>query len=155
MIEIKQITEPESPHLALLCQWFLAWWGEREGFSAQKMECYVKHSVCIDRLPQTYLAFVDGVPAGCYQLSMADLEVRPDLYPWLINVYVDKPYRGRGVLRAMLESAATQACGLGLKQLYLFTTHEGLYEKFGWQFVEAVETFLPDAPLQRLYRILF
>ena len=36
--------------------------------------------------------------------------------------------------------------------VYLYTSHQGLYEKFGWTFVEEVDTFLKPR-MQRLYRL--
>lgn len=40
-----------------------------------------------------------------------------------------------------------------LQELYLYTKHVGLYEKFGWKFVEEVKTFKKDSPIERLYRL--
>ena len=41
----------------------------------------------------------------------------------------------------------------GLTELYLYTTHAGLYEKFGWTFLEEVDTFREESPKERLYRL--
>lgn len=40
-----------------------------------------------------------------------------------------------------------------LTELYLYTKHIGLYEKFGWEFIEEVKTFKEDSPIERLYRL--
>ncbi len=89
-----------------------------------------------------------------YQLSMTeDLESRPDIYPWLINVYVEETYRGQHVGRKLMESVNENARKANIKELYLYTKHIGLYEKFGWKFVENVETFKPDSPIERLYKL--
>lgn len=37
-----------------------------------------------------------------------------------------------------------------LTRLYLYTTHVGLYEKYGWKFIGNIETHL-DPHIQRLY----
>ena len=37
-------------------------------------------------------------------------------------------------------------------ELHLFTTHAGLYEKFGWVFEAEIDTFL-EPRIQRLYRL--
>ena len=42
---------------------------------------------------------------------------------------------------------------LGLTELYLYTKHIGLYEKFGWKFIEEVKTFKDDSPVERLYKL--
>ena len=83
---------------------------------------------------------------------MEDLFSRPDIYPWLANVYIDKAYRAYGYGRVLLNSVKKTAEKAGLKELYLFTTHEGLYEKFGWDFIQEIDTFL-EPRTQRLYRL--
>lgn len=115
----------------------------------------MRHCLCTDdRMPQTFVALDNGIPLGMYQISVCDdLEVRPDIYPWLINVYVDDAHRGRGVCRFLMESVPEKAREIGLKELYLYTKHIGLYEKFGWTCIEEVDTFQNTPRIQRLYRL--
>lgn len=154
MIRIVRMVNSADPSFPVLCHWYEHWLGERNGESAQEICCTFAHSLNTVRLPQTFVAMVDNEPAGMYQLAMCDdLNSRPDLYPWLINVYVAEPYRGRGVCRAMMESVAPNAIRAGLQELYLYTKYKGLYEKFGWEYVQAVHTFREDSPLERLYRL--
>lgn len=66
----------------------------------EEVKCYLKHSLCKDnRLPQTFIALINDEPVGMYQISMSDdlVESRPDIYPWLVNVYVDEKRRGNGI----------------------------------------------------------
>lgn len=89
-----------------------------------------------------------------YQLSYTDdLDSRPDIYPWLVNVYVDEKYRGQNICRKLMETVNDNARKNNIKELFLYTKHIGLYEKFGWQFVEEVKTFRKDSPIERLYRL--
>ena len=89
-----------------------------------------------------------------YQLSMCeDLNSRPDIYPWLINVYVDEKFRGNNVCRNLMETVYENAKKANLDELYLYTKHVGLYEKFGWDFVEEVKTFRNESPIERLYNL--
>ena len=53
-----------------------------------------------------------------------------------------------------MASVTEQAAALGLKELYLFTRHEGLYERFGFVLKEAFPTFLKEGDIQRLYRLI-
>ena len=73
-----------------------------------------------------------------YTNTLCMVNCRPDLYPWLIDVFVAEPFRGRGVGRALLETVPENARNAGLTELYLYTTHAGLYEKFGWTYVGEV-----------------
>ena len=153
-MEIIRLEEKNSPHFEAVFQWNYYWWGERDGISPAEVRCTLEHSLNRDRLPQTFVAVEQGRAIGMYQLSMIDdLYCRPDLYPWLIDVYVDEPYRGKGVFSEMMKTVPQNARAAGLTELYLYTTHAGLYEPFGWTFVQEVETFRKDSPVERLYRL--
>lgn len=137
-----------------ICEWNYNWWGIRNHESFEEVKCGLEHSLNTDRLPQTFVALIDDEPVGMYQLSMCeDLNSRPDIYPWLINVYVDEFYRGKHVCRELMKTVEENAKKAGLKELYLYTKHIGLYEKFGWKFVEEVRTFREDSPIERLYKL--
>lgn len=137
-----------------ICEQNYNWWGIRNNESYEEVRCNLEHSLCKDRLPQTFVALIDDEPAGMYQLSMTeDLESRPDIYPWLINVYVDEKFRGKNVCRTLMETVNENAKKAGLTELYLYTKHVGLYEKFGWEYVEDVKTFKDDSPIERLYKL--
>lgn len=137
-----------------ICEWNYNWWGIRDGKSFEEVRCNLKHSLNKDWLPQTFVALIDGQAVGMYQLAMCDdLDSRPDLYPWLINVYVDKQFRGQNVCKQLMYTVHDNAKKANLKELYLYTQHEGLYEKFGWAFVEEIKTFRENSPVERLYRL--
>ena len=137
-----------------ICEWNYNWWGVRNNDSFEKVKCNLEHSLCTERLPQTYVAIIDNEPAGMYQLSMSDdLESRPDIYPWLINVYVDEKFRGKNVCKELMNTVKENAKRADLTELFLYTKHIGLYEKYGWEFVEEVRTFKEDSPIERLYRL--
>ena len=154
-MDIIRLERAEGPLFEAVYDWNYRWWGKRDGISPQEVRCTLIHSLNRgDRLPQTFVAVEDERALGMYQLSMIDdLYCRPDLYPWLIDVYVAEPFRGRGVGRALLETVPMNARAAGLTELYLYTTHAGLYEKFGWTFLEEVDTFREESPKERLYRL--
>ncbi|MDO5110994.1 MAG: GNAT family N-acetyltransferase [Clostridia bacterium] len=130
------------------------WWGAEEGYSFDAVKCYMAHSMGEERLPQTYGLFLDGKIIGMYQFTQEDLFVRPDIYPWLANVYIDKPYRKMGYGGSLLQSVKNNAAkSLSGNEVFLFTKHIGLYEKYGWQFVSEIDTFLGESSIERLYRL--
>lgn len=137
-----------------ICEWNYNWWGIKNGNSIEEVECYLEHSLCENRLPQIYVAIIDNEPVGMYQMTMSDdLVSRPDIYPWLVNVYVDEKYRGKKLCRKLMNTVKENAKKVNLTELYLYTKHIGLYEKFGWKFVEEVKTFKSDSPIERLYQL--
>ena len=75
-----------------ICEWNYNWWKIKNNNSLEEVRCYFKHLLCKDnRLPQTFIALIKDEPVGMYQISMSDdLVSRPDIYPWLVNVYVDE-----------------------------------------------------------------
>ena len=103
-VRIIRLTDAESPLFGAVCGWYEGWLGRANGESTEEIRDTMAHSLCTDRLPQTFIALLDGEPAGMYQLAIADdLTARPDLYPWLINVYVDTRFRisACGTLRSL------------------------------------------------------
>ncbi len=52
-----------------------------------------------------------------------------------------------------MNTVKENAKNANLTELFLYTKHIGLYEKFGWEFVEKVKTFKDDSPIERLYRL--
>ena len=153
-MEIIKLEESNNLFFDKICDWYYNWLGIKNNESIEEIKFTFEHSLCKNKLPQTFVALIDGEPAGMYQLSMSDdLNSRPDLYPWLINVYVDEKFRGRNVARELMNTVKENAKELGLTELYLYTKHIGLYEKFGWKFIEEVKTFKDDSPVERLYKL--
>lgn len=153
-MEIIKLENSNNDIFDKICEWNYNWWGIRNNDSFEAVKCYLEHSLCKDRLPQTYVALIDNQPVGMYQISMSDdLETRPDIYPWLVNVYVDENFRGKGICKEMMNTVSENAKKMNLTELFLYTKHIGLYEKFGWKFIEEVKTFRNDSPIERLYKL--
>ncbi|MGN0591632.1 MAG: GNAT family N-acetyltransferase, partial [Ruminococcus sp.] len=140
-MEIIKVTGEHADYIHLISDWIYRWWGEAEGYPWEEIHSFCRHSTLTDRIPQTFLALADGVPAGMYQILMSDCKSRTDLYPWLTDVYVDKAFRGKGIARKLLESVPEKAKQLHVKELYLYTHLENFYEKFGWEYVEAFNPY--------------
>lgn len=153
-MKIIRLEDSNNDIFEKICEWNYNWWGVRNNDSFEKVKCYFEHSLCKDRLPQTYVALIDNEPVGMYQLSMSDdLDSRPDIYPWLVNVYVDEKFRGKNICRELMNTVSENAKKANITELFLYTKHIGLYEKFGWKFIEEVKTFRSDSPIERLYKL--
>jgi len=67
----------------------------------------------------------------------SDLDLRPELTPWLAGVYVKAEHRGKGVASQLVNRVVEEAAALGVPELYLYTdTSQSLYARLGWQVVE-------------------
>ena len=150
-LSVRQMTDEKD--LELMTDWMFRWWGERERHSREEVRVFMASCRQKDRLPQTYGLYFGEEPVGLYQFTYGDLFSRPDIYPWLANVYVDGKYRGRGFGRYLLSTVKENAAAhLHAEEIFLYTDHVGLYEKFGWEFAEEVDSFA-DPRIQRIYRL--
>lgn len=58
------------------------------------------------------------------------------MYPWIGFVYTYPEYRGHRHCQRLIRHAQLLAARQGHRQLYIATDHEGLYEKFGYTYLE-------------------
>lgn len=130
------------------------WWGIQDGYSFDAVKSFMKHRMQKDRLPKTYGLFSNDNIIGMFQLTYEDLAVRPDIYPWLANVYIDEKYRKMGYGRNLLENVKPIAQkAISFDELFLYTKHIGLYEKFGWKYVSEIDTYKDESRIERLYKL--
>ncbi len=82
-----------------------------------------------------------------------DFHLRPDLTPNVCAVYVEEPYRCRGIAGRMLRFVCDDFAARGVHTLYLVTEHDSFYERYGWEFLCMMRE--QDSPhLTRMYRHL-
>ncbi|MBR7111182.1 MAG: GNAT family N-acetyltransferase [Clostridia bacterium] len=149
-IEIRQITSKSEEFFAIT-NWFKSWWRKEENLTCDETQAIMENSICVTEFPRTYALFVDKKVVGAFQFTLFDLHVTPNIYPWLANVYVDEGERGKGYSKYLLEGAVQKAKEIGFKKLWLFTSHVGLYERYGFEFVKEVDTFTKNPRIQRIY----
>ena len=122
-------------------------------YSKEELRCWLKNSFQSNRLPLTYGLFENNKIVGMYQFVNDDMFIRPDLYPWLANVYVEENSRNKGYSKLLLESIKENfPKNLSYKEIYLFTKYKGLYEKYDWKYVGEIDTFKTRDRIQRLYK---
>lgn len=154
MKEVKQLINVDINILNTITTWMYNWWGKDEGYSFDGIKCFMKHSMQENKLPQTYGLFLDNKIIGMYQFTLEDLDVRTDIYPWLANVYIDENYRKQGYGKILLESVMRNVKNIkNFKEIYLFTKHINLFEKFGFEFVELIDTYSDFDRIKRLYKL--
>lgn len=62
-------------------------------------------------------------------------DIQPtELTPWIGWVYTFPTYRGNHYAGKLLNYAETLAVETGVKNIYISTNHDGLYEKYGYEF---------------------
>lgn len=90
-----------------------------------------------DRLPIAHIALENERPVGVCSLQQND-GIRPDLWPWLCDLCVAKPYQNQGIGQKLIAITCEKAFALGYKKLYLFAfdpTLPAYYGRLGWKVI--------------------
>lgn len=85
----------------------------------------------------TLFLLIDGDQLVSFlTLSERDCVDAPDLAPWIGFVHTAPEYRGHRHVGKLLDHACAVACQHGAARVYLCTDHVGLYEKYGFTYLE-------------------
>ncbi len=132
--------------------WHESW--RRLGYTLAEAEAELATYRAVLGPPQTFVLLADGQPVGTASVTSQDLDERPDLTPWLADVFVIPEARGRGYVRNLLLAFDNACVASGIATAWLYTnTAERIYAKAGWQAVETVERAgkLPVVLMRRDY----
>ncbi|WP_221798943.1 GNAT family N-acetyltransferase [Oceanobacter mangrovi] len=118
-----------------LAHWHLDEWQALYPFeSLVDFENDLRRSLNTDLVPSTWVLLQDGELVGSASLLDKDMNANEDLGPWLANVYVHPPFRGKGLARLLIKQVLQQADAGGFENIYLFTEgHRDWYQQQGWQ----------------------
>ena len=135
------ITTADRPDListVAIWLWHESW--QRLGYSLAETEAELATYRAILGPPQTFVLLVDNQPVGTASLTAHDLDARPDLTPWLADVFVIPEARGRGYVRDLLLAFDNACVASGIATAWLYTnTAERIYAKAGWQAVDTIK----------------
>lgn len=153
-IIVKKIKTLENKELNKISRWMYNWWGKEEGITLEGCKCYIKSHLQNKNIPTIFGLYKNEKIIGIYTITYQDLTVRPDIYPWLANVYIEKRERNKGYSKVLLYSVKENVLKISnFKEIFLYTKHKGLYEKYGWEFVEEIDTHIKGHRIQRLYKL--
>lgn len=133
MHTVEIVAVSANPGLApLVADWIVdAFFSEPGGYTTDEMT-----AIILARRPgpcDTFVLFDGRHPVATAGFSQSDLDTRPDLSPWLVGVWVNPAYRGRGHAATLVRWVEGVARWHGIETLWLYTTAaEGLYLKLGW-----------------------
>ena len=129
--DIIRITErPELKTAA--AEWFHEKWGIPYEAYLESMEEAMSGKGAV---PQWYLAlYGDRIAAGMGVIAN-DFHDRTDLTPNVCAVFTEPDFRCQGLAGRLLGFAADDMKSGGIDALYLLTSHDSFYERYGWRFL--------------------
>jgi predicted N-acetyltransferase YhbS len=137
MFEIQYLADGPQ-HIPALAAWHYAQWGELNpaNDAAARIERFQKH-LQKSAIPTTFVACNGDELLGSASLVTSDLDMRPQLTPWLASVFVAPAARNQGVGAAIVQRVMAEARAVGVPRLHLFTLdREAFYTRLGWQLLE-------------------
>lgn len=115
-----------------------AWWKDR-GFLLDHISSLLRETVDAPAFPFCRVAEVGGVFAGTVSMITSDMEERARLTPWLAALWVDPPFRRRGIAKALIDRVLEDGFALGFDTIHLCAIPEnhGFYRRLGWTMTES------------------
>lgn len=144
--DIIRITErPELKTAA--AEWFHEKWGIPYEAYLESMEEAMSGKGAV---PQWYLAlYGDRIAAGMGVIAN-DFHDRTDLTPNVCAVFTEPDFRCQGLAGRLLGFVADDMKSGGIDALYLLTSHDSFYERYGWEYLCPVTREGNDEP-SRMY----
>ncbi len=127
--------------IPLLARWHFKQWGDLTGASTESdYKALLSRNASTRNLPLTLIAVSHERLLGSVNIVDCDMYIRCGLKPWLAQLYVAAPERGRGIGSALVHAAVERSRKLGFGCLYLYTseTLPSFYECLGWTRRETV-----------------
>ncbi|MCR5799618.1 MAG: GNAT family N-acetyltransferase [Lachnospiraceae bacterium] len=88
-----------------------------------------------------FVAKADGKIVGMTSVMKEDYYPRPELMPWISSVFVSENYRGLRVSGKLIDYANEYLRGLGFTQSYIPSEHVGLYERYGYHYINDIVNY--------------
>ncbi|NEW92038.1 GNAT family N-acetyltransferase [Rhodopseudomonas sp. BR0M22] len=119
-----------------------AHWGALTGHDTElDYENFLKKAARSTRLPSVLVARRGPIYMGSVNLLASEMTIRPELSPWMAQLFVVESARGHGIGIRLIRALTTRAVELGFRRVHLFTsgTLPTYYAALGWKPIEEVE----------------
>lgn len=88
-----------------------------------------------------FVATVGDRIVGMATVMKSDYYPLPDIYPWISTLFVSEAYRGNRISEQLIDFANTYAKDLGFDKTYIPTEYVGLYEKYGYCYIQDIVNY--------------
>ena len=96
-----------------------------------------------------FAAMSEGRIVGMVTIMKTDYYPLPEIYPWISTLFVSEEYRGHRISQRLIDCANEYAGALGFDKTYIPSEHVGLYEKYGYSYIQDIVNYGGDT--DRLY----
>ena len=94
-----------------------------------------------DQWETPFAAILNGEVVGIATLMKSDYYPLPEIYPWVSTLFVTEKYRGNRISEELIRFANQYAKEIGFTKTYIPTEHVGLYEKYGYHYVQDIVNY--------------
>jgi GNAT superfamily N-acetyltransferase len=133
---------PSSSLATAIADIQFSFWGSLTGYqSAADYERFLHRAAISSALPAVLIACRNDSFIGSVNLLENEMTTRPELSPWMGQLFVLDGERGAGVGRILIDAAIAYAATLGYRRLHLFTsgTLPQFYGSLGWKPLETID----------------
>ena len=78
------------------------------------------------------------MPLDKSRLRMKDYYPLPEIFPWVLGVFVAEEYRGHRISEKLIAFANEYAKANGFDETYIPSIHIGLYIKYGYRYLKDI-----------------
>lgn len=136
MKELQYVTLREKEEIKeVAASWFHSKWGVPKEAYLDCMNQYLNGETEYG----WYLCLYGEEIVGGLGVIENDFHNRKDLVPNVCAVYTEESYRGKGIAGKLLHMVVADMKEKGISPIYLITSHIGLYERYGWEFLCMVQ----------------
>ena len=116
------------------------WWKDIKNISYNELYKNYLESLKTDNLPNLYALIINDTLIAVYEINEKDDIDNAPYTPYIASIFIKEEYRGRGYLKLILEDAFSKVKGMNYDKVYVHSSHEGLYEKYGFHFIKKVDS---------------
>ena len=114
-----------------------------------------EHTLCLiknwefEEWETPFAAMAGGCIVGMVTIMKTDYYPLPKIRPWISTLFVSEEYRGHRISEKLINFANEYAKDLDFDKTYIPSEHIGLYEKYGYTYIEDIVNYGGDT--DRLY----
>ncbi len=133
----------DDKYLSLYIKLCCLEWGSGASKSDSEINRYIldkKNSILNGDKVLSIIGLIDNDELiGFVSLLKSDGELRTDLTPWFATLFIKEEFRGNGYSSILVDSILNEARKLSFEKVYLKTSLNNYYEKFGARYVEHLD----------------